>query len=723
VYSQDGVELGELTERNSQPVSLDEMPDLVVAAMLSAEDKSFYEHEGIDFSAIGRAVVGRAFGAPAGGGSTITQQVVKQNFLSNEVTIERKLCEAVLAAEIERTYTKDQILEFWANSVFFGSNAYGIRAASEEYFGKDLEGLTIAEAALLPVPIRNPTFYHPRFQPANALAARNRTIDRMVANGYILPADGAAAKGEPLGVIPNQTVESVSPQVMLRVKQQLLDTNKFGLGATYDERKRAVFGCPASVTDCDGGGGLKIDITVNDRLQTEANRLLRAWFRPGLGGPTGAISTIDNATGAIRVMASGLDFGDDIEAGQRPYDLASAGRRQPGSAFKPIALAAALESGARDGQPITLGTYWDDSSPAVIPCDSPCPPDNDVWTVHNAGGDSGHDLRTLDSATYNSTNTVYARLVAEVGPDRVVEMAHRLGIRTAIDAHLSITLGAEEVTPEDMAVAYSTLASYGSAHEPYLIERITDSDGTVVYEHQPEPREVLSADIAAAVVGSLKKVVTSGTGRRADLGRPAAGKTGTATRSTDVWFVGFIPQLSTAVWVGDPDGTIPLEDFTVYNDLEGSEQFYRTAFGGTLAAPIWRQFMEYATIGIPVVDFPTEPPGADLYRQTPFTRVPVEALTTEEMIDAIYAAGLAAVIEEVPSALPQGSLVTTVPASGATLRQGSEVVVQVSSGDAPSVGLLDLRGTEPGDIADRLADFADETGVALSWTLVEVETT
>lgn len=722
VHSYDGVALGELTERNSQPVTLDEMPDLVVAALLSAEDKSFYEHEGIDFSAIGRAVVGRVTGTPAGGGSTITQQVVKQNFLSNEQTIERKLCEAVLAAELERTYTKDQILEFWANSVFFGSNAYGIKAASEEYFGKDLDDLTIAEAALLPVPIRNPTFYHPRFRPENALAARNRTIDRMVENGYILRADAEAAKAAPLGVVPNTTVESSSPQILLRVKQELLDSNKYGLGATYDERKRAVFGCPASVTDCDGGGGLKIDITINMRWQEEANRILRAWFRPGIDGPTGAISTIDNATGAVRVMASGLDFGDDLEAGERPYDLATAARRQPGSGFKPITLAAALESGDRNGNPITLGTYWDDSSPAEIPCDTPCPPNDDVWIVNNAGGSSGHDLRTLDSATYNSINTVYARLVSALGPERVVEMAYRLGVRTAIDPNLSIALGAEEVTPEDMAVAYSTLASYGTYHEPYLIEKITDADGNVIYQHERTDREALSADIAAAVVGSMQKVVSSGTGRRADIGRPQAGKTGTATNSTDVWFTGFIPQLTTSVWVGDPDGTIPLEDFTVYNDLEGTEQYYRTAFGGTLAAPIWKQFMEFATIGIPSMNFPAEPETTGLYRQTPFARVPEWGLSTAEVVEDLFAVGLFASIVEVPSALPAGSFVETLPAPGTSLRQGSEVIVHVSSGEAPEISLLDLRGYLPSEINTAMAEFAAETGVSLNWTLIDVIT-
>jgi membrane peptidoglycan carboxypeptidase len=724
VYTADGIKLGQLTERNSLPVPLDQTPELVLAALLSAEDKSFYEHEGIDFTAIGRAVLGRVTGNPAGGGSTITQQVVKQNFLTSDQTIERKICEAVVAAEVERRYTKDQILEFWANSVFFGSNAYGIRAASLEYFGKELDELTIAEAALLPVPIRNPTFYHPRTNPQNALAARNRTIDRMVDNGYILRADGEAAKAEPLGVIPQQRFETTSPQVMIAVRRQLLESPEFSvLGETKEERKRAIFGCPADDTECEGGGGLVIDITLDNDLQKEADRILRAWFRSTTDGPTGAIASVDNDTGAILVLASGVEYGDDIEAGQRPYDLASQGARQPGSAFKPFTLAAALESGDRDGNPVTLGSYWDDSSPAVIECAVPCPPDGTFWTVNNAGGSSGKGLRTLDSATYNSVNTVYARLVNAIGPEAVVEMAHRLGIQSVLQPYLSITLGAQGVSPLEMASAYSTLANFGTRHDPYLVERITDRNGNILYQHRDEPRDVLSAQIAAAVVGSMEKVVSSGTARRADIGRPQAGKTGTATNYRDVWFVGFVPQVTTSVWVGYADRQDPLEDFTVWNDLEGTEQYYRRAFGGTLPAPIWKQFMEYALVGVPPLDFPADPPGTDVYRQTPFTVVPELAPSTNEAIEAIYAAGLAGEIEEVPSTAPAGTLLGTVPLPGTPIRQGSTVAVQVSNGIPPEVLMIDLRGYTPTQVTQRLTELRDEAGISISWSFDEVITT
>jgi penicillin-binding protein 1A len=721
VHSANGVKLGQLTERNSRPVSLDEMPDLVVAALLSAEDKSFYEHEGINFNAIARAAIGKISSNTPGGGSTITQQVVKQNFLSDEYSIERKICEAVIAAELERRYTKDQILEFWANSVFFGSNAYGIRAASLEYFGKELDELTISEAALLPIPIRNPTYYHPRHNEENAIAARNRTIDRMVANGYILPVDGVASKAEPLGVVEQQSFEPLSPQVMIAVRQELLRSNSYGLGDTYAERKRAVFGCPAAVTDCDGGGGLIIDITLDVDLQDEANRILRAWFRPEFDGPTGAIATVDNRTGAIRVLASGLDFGTDIEAGQRPYDLASQGARQPGSAFKPFTLAAALEKGDLDGNPVTLGSYWDDSSPAVIECDSPCSADGNFWTVNNAGGSSGKGLRTLESATYNSVNTVYARLVDAIGAEAVVDMAHRVGIESPLQPYPSITLGALGVSPLEMSAAYSTFANFGSRVEPYLIERITSADGAVLYQHRVQPRQVISEQIAASVVGAMEKVVTSGTAKRANIeDRPQAGKTGTATNYRDVWFVGYVPQLTTSVWVGYPDAQIPLEGFTVWNDLEGKEQFYRRAFGGSLPAPIWKQFMLYATRNLPAIDFPEDPPGTELYRQTPFTSVPDFDESVERTIESLFERGLRSEIVEIDSVVPQGTVLGTIPLAATPLRQGSTVVVEVSTGIASVIPMVDLRGAPKTTVSSRISDFAVENGISLTWSLTDV---
>jgi penicillin-binding protein 1A len=722
VYTADGVELGKLTERNSQPVPLDEMPELVIAALLSAEDKEFYNHEGISFRSIFRAAIeNTGEGTGVQGGSTITQQVVKLNFLTTEQTLERKICEAVIAAELENRYTKDQILEFYANSVFFGANAYGVKAAAQEYFGRTLDELTVAEAAALFAPVRNPTFYHPRRFPENVIAARNRVINGMADNGYITRVDATAARAEPLGIIPHEDFEELAPQVMISVRQELLRNPEYGLGAGPEERKRAVFGCPAADTSCEGGGGLKIYVTVDYDLQEEANRILRAWFRPELEGPTGAIAMVDNRTGAVKVMASGLDFGTDIEAGQRPYDLATQGQRQPGSAFKPFTLAAALEYGSLDGDPITLGSYWDHSSPAEIDCGFPCSDGSNIWTVSNAGGSSPKGLRTLESATYNSTNTVYARVVNDVGAEQVVEMAERVGIESnKLKPFPSITLGAFGVSPLEMASAYSTFANYGVRTEHYLIERIEDAEGTTIYEHVPDQRRVLDEALSASIVSTLEKVVSNGTGPRANIGRPQAGKTGTATDYRDVWFSGFIPQYTTAVWVGYADAQIPMEDFTVWNDITGEEQFYRRAFGGTLAAPVWNQFMTFVTEGLPVQDFAEEPPGTERYRAVPLTQVPdLSGIPIAEATELVWSAGLVPAATEVASAEPAGTLLFQSPLPGTAVRQGTSVTLEVSNGLPPEQPLIGFNGLTTETLADALVAFADTTGIYLGWVVEE----
>jgi penicillin-binding protein 1A len=715
VTTADGVELGKLSERNSQPIPLDEMPELVIGALLSAEDDSFFEHEGVDF----KAIVGSAIRGAETGASTLTQQVVKQTYLSAERTLERKICEAQVAAELEERYSKDQILEFYANSVYFGSNAYGVRAAAQEYFAKDLSELTMAEAATLVTPIRNPTIYHPRQNPQNSFAVRNRTIDLMVSNGYATAEEGAVAKQQPLGVVPHSTREELDPLVMLAVRQELLDSDGYGLGDSYAERKQALFGCPAADTTCEGGGGLHIEITVDYDLQTEANRILRAWFRPEYEGPTGAIATVENESGAIRVIASGVDFGDDIDAGERPYDLASSGARNAGSAFKPFTLAAALEGGDLSGRPVTLGSLWDRSSPAVIDCGYPCSADGDTWTVENAGGNAAHDLQSLESATYNSTNTVYARVIDAIGPEAVVDTARRLGITSQyLKAYPSITLGAASVSPLEMAAAYSTLANYGSRVEPYIVERITDAAGTVIYEHRVQSEPALDRSVAAVVVSTLERVVSEGTGKRADIGRPQAGKTGTATDHTDVWFAGFVPQLTTTVWVGYPDRPIPMERFTIWNDIEGKPQDIQRAFGGTVAAPVWRQFMDYATADMPAIDFAAEPAGSDVYRTVPRTVVPdLSALDGDQIVDAVYGAGLRLDRIDVASSLAGGQVISIVPRPGTALRQGSTVRVLVSTGEPEPARTPNLIGLPLADVTGAIDDFRRENSMEITWTV------
>ncbi|MCH8991248.1 MAG: PASTA domain-containing protein [Acidobacteria bacterium] len=556
----------------------------------------------------------------------------------------------------------------------------------------------------------------------------------MFDNGFITVDAATTAKAQPLGVVPHPESEELSPQVMIAVRRALLDDTdprfdpRFAsvLGDTYTERKQAIFGCPAADTTCSGGGGLTIVTTVNDDWQKEANRILRAWYRPGSGGPTGAIATVENATGAIRVVASGIEYGTDTAAGERPYDLAIGGQRHAGSALKPFTLAAALEDGDLEGRRVPLNSYWDRSSPAAIDCGSPgCGgnPNNSIWAPLNAGREP-HRLTTLEAGTYSSINTVYARVIQAIGPEVVIEMAARLGIKSSMKPVYSVTLGAASVSPLEMASAYSTFANSGNYIEPYLIERITDASGTVVYQHRSQPVRVLSEQIAAAVTSTLEKVVSRGTGNpQANIGRPQAGKTGTATDYTDVWFIGFIPQYSTAVWVGHPDGSIEMRGFTVWNDMEGREQSHRVAYGGTVAAPVWRQFMLYLTEDLEVLEFPEPPDGTSAYYAVPGTSVPrinVE-MKLEDIEDAVYAAHLRVEIVEVPSFEEPGTIISLAPESGTRLAQGSAVTLEISIGIPEDIEGPDLIGLSVTEVPSALALFEEETAVTLNWVRVDVE--
>jgi penicillin-binding protein 1A len=715
VYTSDGVLLGKLSERNSQPVSLDDIPQTVIDAVLAAEDADFFEHSGIDHIAIMRAALEIVKGGNIQGGSTITQQVVKQNFLTTEQTLERKICEAVVAAALEDRYSKEQILEFYLNSMFFGQNAYGIQAAAQEYWGNDLEDVTVAEATAMATPLRNPSLYNLRTKPDNVLRARNAAITQMQINGFIDAEQARAARAEPLAPIEHQEFEELSPTVIIAAREEILRNPAYGLGATYTQRKRALFGCPADDVNCEGGGGLKVTVTVDHDLQSEANRVLRAWFQD-LSGPTGAIAMVDNKTGAVRVMASGLDFGDDIAAGQRPYDLATKGRRQAGSSFKPFALVTALEGGSESGRQITLGSYWDQTSPQKIDCGVPCSPQGNIWTVRNAGG-GGSGLRTLEEATYRSTNTVYAQVSVAVGPQNIADTAHRMGIESPLNAVPSIALGTQSVSPLEMASAYSTLANYGERVESYLIERIEDGSGNVIYQHDVERNRVLDEALTAATVRTMRKVVSQGTATRANIGRPQAGKTGTAQNFRDVWFMGFIPQYTTAVWVGHADAQVEMVNFTVWDDVNQREQFHSRAFGGTVAAPIWKQFMLYVTENLPVEDFPPDPEGVSAYYRVPNADVPdVTGMTEEEAERAILQMGLNPDIIHTASAEPLGTILSQSPSPGVTVRQGSTVTVRISSGEEATMPAW--IGHKEGVIEKRIARLNERTGLNLTYRVV-----
>ncbi|HJR91027.1 MAG TPA: transglycosylase domain-containing protein [Acidimicrobiia bacterium] len=733
IYASEGELLAELHDgRNSQPVAYEDIPEKVIHAILAAEDKDFFEHEGIDFEAILSAAADSVSG-DLRGGSTITQQVVKKVFVGDEVSLRRKVTEAFVSAELERRFPKTQILEYYVNSMYFGASAYGVQAAASEFFGKEMKQLTIAEAAAMSVSLRNPSFYDPRRRPEDVIARRNDVIDIMLEKEWVNAKQAEKAKSAPLGVIPHTPVPSLADHVVAEVKRQLLNDPQFAmLGDTNVARKQAIFGCPADDTECEGGGGLRVETVIDLRLQEEANRILQSWL-PTLPGeenlaacqvlfpeedleflegyaeshscaPTGALTMVDNHTGAVLVMASGLDFSFT------QFDLAVQGRRNPGSSFKPFGLVAALENG------ITLGNRYNGASPQTFECPYVCSEAGNVWTV----GGVGAGFITLGQATSSSINTVYAQvsLEEEVGPEKIVEVAHRMGIRSPLTPVPSLVLGTSEVSTLEMASAYSNFATQGLWAEPYLISRIVDAEGNVIYEHQVEQERVLDERVAAAALRPLRDVPSSaGTAARANIGRPQGGKTGTHQEYRDAWYVGFTPEYSAAVWVGYEAKQQPLVNVTINGET------YSRVFGGSVPAPIWAEFMNFVLDGVPATEFLPEPPGIEEFTTPPTTIVPlVVGLDVDSAVARLTEADLNVTVQELPSVEPEGQVFAQSVSSGAEVEVGTPVVISVSNGEPPVGELPDLTGLTMEGAAEVLRTFEEETGVLVNLVRVDQPT-
>ena len=706
IYTEDGRLLAELhAGRISEPARLWEMPDALIYAVLAAEDGDYFKHEGIDFAAIVSAMRDYVTGASRRGGSTITQQIVKKNIVGDELTIQRKILEALYAIELEQRNSKREILQYYMNSVYFGWSAYGVRAATREYFGedKDLADLSIAEAATLAVTIRNPSLYDPRRQEERAHDRRDDVIDAMATSGFITFEEAAEAKAEPFLIESPSQFQSPAEHVVAEVRRQILNDPEFvDLGTTKEERRRAIFGCPAHEVDCEGGGGLEIYVTVDLDIQEAANRILQSWlpvpgsdFSDARGAPTGAIAMVENHTGAVLAMSSGLPFE------QEQFDLAIQGRRNPGSAFKPFVLAAYLEGGG------SLQSYRDARSPIEIECEDPCGPDGGyIWTVRNAG--RVDDLITIAKATESSVNAVYAQLAVEVGPKAIIRTAHDMGITSELEEVYSLALGAGVVSPMEMASAYSTLATNGVHAEPYLISRITTATGKVVYERRVRTYQAIDPVLAAAVRKPMQRVVCCGTARRAVIeGVPQAGKTGTHQAYRDAWFVGYVPNFTTAVWVGFPDEQVALRDVMINGEN------YTRVFGGSVPAPIWKEFMEVVLSKYPTGEFPSSL-GTRIYNEVPFTEVPdVAGLPSVEALDAVLAARLLPEVEEVAAPEAAGTVLRTDPEAGEEADEGSAVLVEVSTG-LPTLVVPDLVGQEPGTALESLRTVQEQASINLS---------
>jgi penicillin-binding protein 1A len=568
VYAADGTALTEWHAGEDRVlVGYDDLPRHLVDAVVAIEDQRFWVHPGVDVRAMVRAIqADLEAGEVVQGGSTITQQYIKNALLTPEVSLDRKMREVSLALGIEKTLTKQEIFERYINTAYFGNGAYGIGAAARRYFGKEVAALTLAESALLAGLIRRPNDLNPYEFPNAALARRRTVLAKMAELGWLTEAEAEAAALVPLELLPQGAAdESLFPYFTDEVRRRLLAEP--ALGDTPEERYEALT-----------AGGLRIFTTLDPGAQVAAEAAIASVLPDG--GPSAALVAVDPRNGFVLALVGGKDYynTDDPVA---QFNLATLGRRQPGSAFKPFALAAALQAG------IGLDAEFEGGRSATIPTDS------GRWRVENFNNLAYPNL-TLLEATVFSVNVVYARLMSLLDPAAVVAVAQTAGITTPLEALPSLALGTQEVTVLDLASAYATFAAGGLHIDPILVTRIEDASGKVIFESVPTIQKAMEPEIAEQVTAALTEVVRRGTGQQAKIGRPVAGKTGTTEGQYDAWFVGYTPEISAAVWVGFPQGDRPLE----------SPHTPFTITGGTWPAQIWARFATGALSGIPYRDLP-----------------------------------------------------------------------------------------------------------------------
>jgi len=559
IYAADGTLLAYLHGvENRTVISGKQIPDVLRHALVAVEDERFYNHNGVDMEGFFRAFFTnlQAEGIVEGF-STITMQLVGNLYLDRrEITTSRKFNEMVLAWQFERKYSKNEILDMYLNTVYFGSNAYGVEAAARTYFDKDPMDLTLAEAALIAGLPQAPSAYSPRRHPEDALKRRNQILIKMHDQGYITTDEARQALREPLALAPYSPYKQVQePYVVAFVRKQLIDM--------YGEDK--VF-----------KGGLRVETTINPEYQKLAMDAISSTLDQE-GDPSGALVSIETSTGYIRAMVGGSDYDSS------KFNLAAQGRRQPGSAFKTFVLAAAIEMGVDPWD-----TYYESMPVTLTYPGAPKP-----WNVKTYSG-AAYGTSSVVQATLRSDNTVYAQMALDVGAERIVDMAQRMGITSYLNADPAIALGGLTygVSPLEMASAYGTLSNHGEHIEPTIILRIKDAQGNILWEAQPKRTQAISAGVAYDVTRILEQNIRSGTGTRADIDRPAAGKTGTAQEYYDAWFCGYTPHLSTAVWVGHPEAQIEMKD------VHGIR-----VTGGSFPAMIWNKFMYEADRDYPEVEF------------------------------------------------------------------------------------------------------------------------
>jgi penicillin-binding protein 1A len=561
IYSADKELLAERFTEKREPVPLNVMPDDLKEAILATEDNLFYEHPGVDLKGILRAIIRNIqAGEYVEGASTITQQLAKTLFLTPRKSIMRKLKEAFLALQIERRYTKDEILELYLNQVYFGSGAYGVEAAAQIFFGKPVQDLTLAECALIAGMPKSPSRYSPLINPSLALKRRAVVLQQMSRTGLITPQELQAATAAPLHLAEQGDASIKAPYFVAFVTDFL--ESELGAATLYRT-------------------GLTVYTTLNYAMQQAAERAITEGLeglaaRMKRGGllqeeyPQAGLVCLGASRGAILAMVGGRSFEESR------FNRATMARRQAGSAFKPMVYALAIEKGFRQND-----ILWD--APVTYQGTGA----NEAWRPENFSG-TFHGEVTLRTALALSKNIPAVKLLHKLGPTRAVEFAHRMGITSPLDPNLSLVLGTSEVTLLELTAAYGVFPNKGVWTRPFGIIEVLDREGRSLWREKPQRRPAISPETAAVTTDMLRAVVLEGTGRAARrIGRPLAGKTGTTDGYKDALFIGFSPTIVTGVWVGlDHHGTL--------GDKET---------GAKAALPIWMHFMEQVLRGQPYHDF------------------------------------------------------------------------------------------------------------------------
>ncbi len=586
VYANDGTTLlAQFQLEKRDPTTYDAISKYVLDGTVATEDVRFFEHNGVDLFGITRALLRNLAGQPIEGASTITQQLIRNTVLSKEatdITIQRKVREAELAVELEETHSKEEILLMYLNTINYGDGCYGIEAAAKNYFQVSARDLTLAQAAALVGIPQSPTYFNPKTNPDACVTRRNLVLDRMLSAGFITRDEHDIAQAEPLALnpAPDEPYAGIYayPYFTSYVRDQLLaEGNPYG--CSYAQLFE---------------GGLTIYTTIDPTIQYYAEVACINQYNSMSDELDAALVAMDPRTGYVLGMVGGKDFYSE------EWNIATQGGRPAGSAFKPFTLAVAIEQG------ISPSTMINCTDPYVI---------STGMQLHNFDS-INYGIRSIQRATAVSSNTGYYRLAEQVTASSIIEMAHRLGIKSDLPNYPIITLGTENVTPLEMAAAYSTFADNGIKHDPVVITKIVDRNGQTIYEANTEGERVLDERVAGAVTKVLRTVFETSEGTAYGMGpsngQVVAGKTGTGSEFRDHWLVGYCPYLTCAAWVGNRD--------------------YSSTSAYLTAEPLWNDFMSMACAGHPYESFPT---FADPEYGNPFNSTLKEQEPTKDAPDVV----------------------------------------------------------------------------------------